>query len=72
MLIFKFISCTLAILLTLLFIVILLFYSVNTSNVSMKSPWKEGTDITGEQLYKRLMVVIGLLLSLFWSVVIVL
>lgn len=69
MLVFKFLSCFIAIYSTVLFIINLI--ATLTAGPELLLPWKENSKITGEEFHRRFKLWVGLIMAVFWSIVIV-
>ena len=70
MILFKYISCVIAILSTLLYISSVITLLNSGSEIYM--PWKPDSKVTGFELNRTFRRICGIIMALFWSVVIVL
>jgi len=69
MLVFKYISCVIAILATTFYISEII--TVLKSGSDLFLPWTEGSKITGLEMHNRVRRIASIILAIFWSIVIV-
>ena len=69
MLVLKYISCVLAIIATVSFIMEII--TIMKSGPELFLPWKEGTETTGVDVHRKVSNVLMVIMAIFWSIVIV-
>lgn len=69
MLVFKYISCVIAILATTFYVSEII--TVLKAGSDLFLPWREGSEVTGLEVHNRVRRIASVILAIFWSIVIV-